>query len=168
MKDPTTELDERFSDPGAKATSWEAARAILETAEISWISTVRVDGRPHVTPLVAVWHDGALYFTTGPEEQKAVNLRHNPQVVVTTGCNDWREALDVVVEGRARRVIEPQVLERLAAAWTAKWDGRWEYGVCDDGFQYGGGVVAHVFEVEPVKVLAFGRGGFSHTRHRPR
>lgn len=35
---------------------------------------MRADGRPHVTPLVAVWLDGAPHFSTGPAEQKAVNL----------------------------------------------------------------------------------------------
>ena len=30
----------------------------------------------------------------------------------------------------------------------------------------GGEGIAHVFAVVPSKVLAFGKGGFSHTRHR--
>jgi hypothetical protein len=36
--------------------------------------TVRPDGRPQVTPVVAVWLDGAVHFTTGPTERKAHNL----------------------------------------------------------------------------------------------
>ena len=55
MQEPVTELDVRFSDPGAKATPWAKARAALETAQLSWLTTVRADGRPHVTPLVSVW-----------------------------------------------------------------------------------------------------------------
>ncbi len=47
---------------------------MLEASEIFWLSTVRRDGRPHVTPLPAMWLDGALHFCTGPEEQKAKNL----------------------------------------------------------------------------------------------
>ena len=27
------------------------------------------------------------------------NLRHNPRVVLTTGCNEWERGTDVVVEG---------------------------------------------------------------------
>jgi hypothetical protein len=30
-------------------------RQLAEQAELSWIVTVRADGRPHLTPLVAVW-----------------------------------------------------------------------------------------------------------------
>src|SRR5437870_2222526 len=65
MTEPVTSLDDRFSDPAASATSWEATVRALEAGEIFWITTVRGDGRPHVTPLVAVWLDGALHFCTG-------------------------------------------------------------------------------------------------------
>ena len=121
---PQTSLDQRFSDPDAAATSWEATRRALETAELFWISTVRADGRPHVTPLVAVWDDGALYFCTGDAEQKALNLAANPRVVLTTGCNGWESGLDVMVEGEAVRVTDNGTLGRLAQAWAAKWDGQ--------------------------------------------
>jgi general stress protein 26 len=170
MREPVPELDQRFSDPGAKATPWAAAREVLETAQLSWVTTVRADGRPHVTPLVAVWLDDAVHFTTGPGEQKAINLSTNPYVVMTTGCNRWDQGLDVMVEGRARRVTDRATLERLAAAWATKWDGQWRFEVTDGGFTHAdadadGPVL--VFAVEPAKVLAFGKGGFSHTRYRP-
>lgn len=169
MDEPTTELDERFSDPGTRATSWAEAREVLEGAQISWISTVREDGRPHVTPLVAVWLEGALHFCTGAGEQKALNLAHHPHVVLSTGCDRWDEGLDVMVEGEAERVTDRATLDRLAAAWAAKWDGRsWRYQVSDEGFHHEGddGLVP-VFAVRPTKVLAFGKGTFTHTRHRP-
>lgn len=166
MDEPVTELDERFSDPGAEPTSWAAARQVLEAAQLSWLTTVRADGRPHVTPLVAVWLDGALHFTTGPGEQKARNLAGNPQVVLTTGCNQWDRGLDVVVEGEARRVTDRDRLDRLAAAWAGKWDGSWRFTVGDEGFHHEGGGLALVFAVRPAKVLAFGKGTFTHTRHR--
>ena len=68
------ELDTRFSAPDATPTSWDVVRQLLESAELFWISTVRSNGRPHVAPLPAVWREDALYFATGPDEQKAVNL----------------------------------------------------------------------------------------------
>ena len=104
MSTPVTEIDPRFSDKDAVATEWTETLRVIEAAELFWITTVRPDGRPHVTPLVAVWLDGALHFCTGAEEQKAVNLGANPHVVLTTGCNGWEEGLDIVVEGAAVRV----------------------------------------------------------------
>jgi Pyridoxamine 5'-phosphate oxidase len=166
VKEPVTEIDPRFSDPGAVATDWDETRRALETAELFWISTVRVDGRPQVSPLVAVWLDGAVHFTTGATEQKAVNLAGNPHVVLTTGCSRWDGGLDVVVEGDAVRVTDDELLGRLAQAWATKWDGRWRFEVRDGAFHHEGGGAALVFSVAPAKVLAFAKGTFSHTRHR--
>ena len=180
MNDPTSRLDERFSDPGTEAIDWATTRQVLETAQLSWISTVRADGRPHVTPLVAVWLDGALHFGTGSTEQKCVNLTTNPNVVLTTGRNTWDDGLDVMVEGVARRVTDRDTLERLAAAWLSKWDGSWKYEVTDTGLHQSGND-ALIFAVEPTKVLTFGRQRiagsagpsmlstveFTHTSHRP-
>ncbi|GIH91642.1 pyridoxamine 5'-phosphate oxidase family protein [Planobispora siamensis] len=160
-------LDERFSDPGARATPWAVTRRALEEAQLFWLTTVRSDGRPHVTPLVAVWLDEVLHFSTGPDEQKAVNLAGNPHVVLTTGRNEWDRGLDVTVEGEARRVTGRAALERLATAWAAKWDGQWRYRVTDTGFAHDGGGRALVFAVGPAKVLAFAKGDFSQTSYVP-
>jgi uncharacterized pyridoxamine 5'-phosphate oxidase family protein len=167
MSMPVTALDERFSDPKAVATGWDETRRALNEAELFWITTVRPDGRPHVTPLVAVWLDGALYFCTGDTEQKAVNLAANPHVILTTGCNRWDGGLDVVLEGDAVQVTDDDLLRRLAEAWTAKWDGRWQFQVGDGCFQHMEGSRVPVFAVRPAKVLAFAKGEvFSHTSHR--
>ena len=166
MTEPHTELDERFSDPAATATTWEQARSVLESAQLAWLTTVRADGRPHVTPLVHVWLDDAAYVTTGPTEQKHRNLESNTAVALTTGCANWDSGLDVVVEGRAVRVRDRGLLERLAAQWRTKWDGEsWEFEASDDGFTHDEGGRADVFEIRPTKVLAFGKGTFTHTRH---
>jgi general stress protein 26 len=163
---PTTKIDRRFSEPGAEATSWSDAQRILEGAELFWISTVRPDGRPHVSPLVAVWHDGALHFSTGASEQKARNLGTNAHVVLTTGCNTWNEGLDVVVEGNAARVTDDARLAQLAHVWARKWDGRWRYEVRGGAFHHSEGGEALVYAVSPTKVLSFGKGAFTHTVHR--
>ena len=164
---PSTELDESFSALGATPTVWEEVRRALETAQVSWIATVRGDGRPHVTPLVAVVLDDAAYFCTGAREQKAVNLRGNSKVVLTTGCNSWQEGLDVVVEGEAVRVVDDARLGQLADAWKTKWGGQWQFDARDGAFHRDGGVdEALVFEVLPTKVLSFSKADGAATRHR--
>ena len=165
MNEPTTTLDDRFSDPGTAPTSWDDTVRALEAAELFWITTVRADGRPHLSPLVAVWLDGALHFSTGADEQKAVNLRANPHVLLTTGCNQWDRGLDVVVEGEATQATDDTTLKRLADAWRSKWDGRWKFEARDGRFHHEVGA-ALVFSVAPTKVLAFSKGTFTHTRHR--
>ena len=166
MTTPTTELDTRFSEPGAQPTSWEQTRQLIEQADLFWISTVRADGRPHVTPLVAVWLDDTLYFCTGAEEQKGHNLSVNQQVALTTGGNDWQGGVDVVIEGRAVNVSDHALLTRLANAWAGKWDGRWRFRAGTAGFEHPDGGTALVFAVTPTKILAFAKGTFAHTRHQ--
>ncbi|HEY5439368.1 MAG TPA: pyridoxamine 5'-phosphate oxidase family protein [Acidimicrobiales bacterium] len=170
MSEPTTKLDPRFSDADGVATPWEESRATLEDAELFWISTVRQDGRPHVTPLVAVWMDDALFFSTGDGEQKAVNLRSNSNVVLTTGRNSWNKGLDVMLEGDARLVRDVDTLKRVAEVWTTKWDGRWTYHVGDGCFFHELGDEStqeriNVYMVAPIKVFAFSKGSFAHTRY---
>ncbi|HEX4490274.1 MAG TPA: pyridoxamine 5'-phosphate oxidase family protein [Acidimicrobiia bacterium] len=175
MSTPTTALDARFSAPDASPTSWADTVTVLESAQLFWLTTVRADGRPHVTPLVAVWVDDAVHFATGETEQKALNLRANSHVILTTGTNDWERGLDVVVEGEAVRNTDDATLRRLADAFGTKWDGQWQYEARDGAFfsptEAGGGAAgadraALVFSVAPTKVLAFGKGTFAQTRHR--
>jgi hypothetical protein len=71
----------------------------------------------------------------------------------------------VVVEGVAEQVTDHTLLQRLADAWATKWDGSWKYDVRDGAFQHNRGE-ALVFAVVPAKVLAFGKGAFTHTRHK--
>jgi len=163
--DPVTELDARFSGAGAVPTPWEEARRTIEEAELFWISTVRADGRPHVTPLPAVWQDGVLHFCTGAAEQKGVNLAKNEHCALTTGNNAWKTGLDVVIEGSARRVTDEARLRRLARAWESKYAGDWHFEVANGAFQGEGGE-ALVFEVVPAKILAFAKGDFAQTRYR--
>lgn len=165
LTDPVTELDARFSDPAAVATPWEDVRRTIDEAELFWISTVRADGRPHVTPLPAVWQDNALHFCTGAAEQKAVNLVSNARCILTTGANAWRSGLDVVIEGTARRIADEARLQRLANAWESKYDGDWHFDVGDGAFQGDSGE-ALVFAVSPTKILAFAKGAFAQTRYR--
>jgi hypothetical protein len=129
-----------------------------------WLSTVRTDGRPHVTPLPAIWDQGALHICTGDQEQKARNLEAEPRCVLTTGTNELHSGLDVVVEGTAGRVTDTDRLGQLAALWKAQLD--WTFEVGDDTFRDGDGRRGLVYAVVPSKVLAFGKDPYSQTRYR--
>jgi hypothetical protein len=160
------EIDRRFSGPEAAPTPWSDAARVLEEAELYWLSTVRSDGRPHVTPLIGVAHEGVMHFCTGPDEQKARNLEHNARVALTTGNNAWARGLDVVVEGTALRVLERDALQRLADAYETKYGSVWHFDVGDGVFvtEQGGG--AAVFRIEPAKVLAFAKEPHAQTTYR--
>ena len=155
-------LDARYSEETAQATPWPDAAAHLEQAGLFWVSTVRADGRPHVTPVVAVWMDGALYFTSGPGEQKSRNLAANRHCAVTTGCNTWDEGFDMVLHGEAVITRDLPLLRDVADAFLAKYGSDWGFEVADDGTFGGHGVL--VYQLIPVQAVGFGKHPFSHTR----
>lgn len=167
-REPEAQLDQRFSSSDATASSWSQATAQLEQAQIFWLSTVRPDGRPHVTPLIAVWLAGALYFCTGADERKAKNIAANGHCVLTTGRNTMHEeGLDLVIEGDAVRVSDDAVLQRVADAYEAKYGSEWHFDVRDGTFNGQEGNVGLVFVVAPTTAFGFGKGAtFSQTRWR--
>lgn len=162
----STQLDRRYSDPASQATPWHDATGVLREAELYWLTTVRGDGRPHVTPLVGVLVDDAVHFCTGLEEQKARNLGHHNQVAVTTGSNTWARGLDVVVEGIARRIDDDLTLHQVAKAYAEKYGSVWQFDVGDGVLLHPDGQhSAAVFRVDPRKVLAFAKQPHGQTTY---
>ena len=168
-QEPRAELVSAFSSSDAVPMGWAQARADLQAAPLYWLSTVRPGGRPHVTPLLGVWLDGALYFCTGSTERKARNLAQNPHCILTTGRNTLDDGLDLVVEGEAAKVGNGDELRRVADTYESKYgahftapEGTW-FGLGD---AIRGGT-ADVYRVAPSKALGFGKGKtFSQTRWR--
>jgi nitroimidazol reductase NimA-like FMN-containing flavoprotein (pyridoxamine 5'-phosphate oxidase superfamily) len=153
---PITELDEPYSSADAKPVPWSTTCDTLEGAGVYWLSTVRPDRRPHVTPVAAVLMDGSLFFSTGPDERKARNLERNAHCILTTGCNNFWEGLDVVVEGDAARTTERAKHEQLTELFSTKYENVFGFRVGDGTFTSPEGV-AYVFEVAPVKAFAYER-----------
>jgi nitroimidazol reductase NimA-like FMN-containing flavoprotein (pyridoxamine 5'-phosphate oxidase superfamily) len=172
MQDPITTIDLGHSgSPDAVATSWEETRRALETAEVFWLSTVRADGRPHVTPVSALWLDGSLYFQTGGIAQKSKHLRRSPHVTLTTGCNHLTTGFDIVVEGDAVPFTDVAVLERLNQMWSTLWGEGWPIEFRNGIFYETGGERKGepllVFSITPTKIFAYARGDqWSQTRYQ--
>lgn len=165
--EPDAVLGSSFSSPDAQAMPWASALAVLGEAELFWLSTVRPDGRPHVTPLLAGWTLGGMCFATGAQERKAHNLDHNPHCVLTTGTNALT-GIDVVIEGvasvvdqRADREQAVADLERKYGAHLTSPEGTW-HGL-------GEAVIAgdvRLYRVAPTVGFAFGKlSTFSQTRY---
>ena len=160
----TGKLDKRFGETD-HAVDWGTVSNGLAGAELYWLTTVRGDGRPHVTPLVGVWFDDSFVFCTGSDEQKARNLDRNATVADTTGVNSWKDGLDVVVEGSTTRLTGGETLKQVADAYREKYDGEWDFANDDEVFDPEGNR-AHVFRVTPIKVIAFAKSPHGQTTFR--
>jgi hypothetical protein len=166
MPTPTAELDARYSDEAATAPPWRDVEQVLATAELYWVTTVRPAGGPHQTPTIGLYVDGALHFTTGPDERKARNIAADDHVLMSTGANTLHAGCDVVVEGHAQRITDEARLAVLAAQLEGKYGPEWHFDVAAGAFAHpGGGGVAHVFRVEATRAYAFAKDPYGHTRY---
>ena len=96
---------------------WQWAVKMLTKSREYWICTVRSDGRPHTMIIWGLWFDGAFWFGTGRQTQKARNLAKNPNCVV--GTQNAAEA--VILEGVAELVTDADVRRKLEPASLRKY-----------------------------------------------
>jgi hypothetical protein len=147
------------ADDGLPPVDWSAISGTLDAgsapapdahnARTTWLTTVNGDGSPHVTAVGAVWLDGAFWFQTGTTRKRR-NVERDPRCSLAVSIRD----ADVVVEGDATRVTDPQTVARVAKAWA---EGGWPV----EPDESGSGITApfnapsqgpppwHVFRIEP-------------------
>jgi nitroimidazol reductase NimA-like FMN-containing flavoprotein (pyridoxamine 5'-phosphate oxidase superfamily) len=71
-------------DQGNGLLPWTWAEDRLTGSRNFWLATRWPDGRPHVMPVWAVWHAGALWFSSSERSRKARNLAADPRCSLTT------------------------------------------------------------------------------------
>jgi len=117
---------------GSPALLWSRPRDLLAKpqhgSELTFfLGTTRPDGRPHSAGIGAIWHDGDIYFTSGPETRKSRNLAANSACTISVKL----EGIDLILEGDATRITDQPTLEKLAEVYR---EGGWPAEVKDDAF----------------------------------
>jgi hypothetical protein len=125
----TTNLDTIY---GSQAIPWSRpgerlAASVTGPDAHCFLGTVRPDGRPHAAGIGAAWHDGDLYFQSGPTTRKARNVAANPACTISVSV----PGMDLVFEGEAERVADTPTLEAVAAIYR---EGGWPVQVDGDTF----------------------------------
>jgi hypothetical protein len=80
----------------------------------TWLTTINDDGSPHVTAVGAMWVDGTFWFQTSDSTRKGRNIARDPRCTIAVSLRD----ADVVIEGSAARVTDPDAVARAARAWA--------------------------------------------------
>jgi len=120
-----------------------------------WLTTIKPDGSPHVTGVGALWVDGAFWFETGAGTRKGRNLARDRRCVLSLALRE----LDLVVEGSATQVTDPEIVAARAAVWAA---GGWPCEVDESGTALTAPFSApsagrppwHVYRIEPTSMTA--------------
>lgn len=104
-----------------------------------WVAVVRLDGRPHLTPVWFVWHGEKAYICIDPKSVKARSLAHNGYVALAleNGTNP------IIVEGPARQIQRAEWPQEVIEEFKRKY----EWDITDDG-QY-----TCLIEINPHKLL---------------
>ena len=104
-------------DEGTGLLPWSWAQERLAGSREYWVATVRSSGTPHLMPVWAVWHDGALWFSSAEGSRKTRNLRSNPACCVSTDNGEE----PVVIEGMVEEVADSVAIERIAGLEHEKY-----------------------------------------------
>ena len=158
-------------DGQAQTTAWDVALDRLQhpaPGQNHWLATVRPDGSPHLMPIIAFWFDDAFHFLVGASTRKGRNLAADERCVVGT-ANLTMPSMDLIVEGRARRVTDEASLERLAQEFGGEG---WPLEVrgCDVYGPHGptaGPPPYAIYRLEPTRVFGLPgmHGMFDDDRH---
>ncbi|MFL6174451.1 MAG: PPOX class F420-dependent oxidoreductase [Marmoricola sp.] len=97
-------------------------REVLDGTPIAHVATLLPDGAPHSVPVWVGTHEGKVVIMTGPESQKARNLRHDPRVALSLTPPD-RPFEPVVLRGRVVTWLDGTEGWRVVDAMAQKYIG---------------------------------------------
>jgi len=101
----------------------KATARLIERERVCRVATAGRRGMPHLVPVCQVMAGGKIYFASGNDGRKALNLAENPQVAVTVDLysEDWAHLKGVMVQGRARLIPRGATFRRIRALLYKKY-----------------------------------------------
>jgi hypothetical protein len=135
---------------GSGLLPWSWAEERLAASHDYWVATSWPDGRPHLMPVWALWHEGCIWFSCSGSSRKTRNLRAEPRCTIATD-----NALEpVVVEGIAEVVDDLDVLSVVLDLENAKYATSYTMELFDPA-------VNTCFRVRPVWAFGLAEGDFT-------
>src|SRR2546428_7172664 len=94
-----------------------AIARLIERERVCRVATAGRRGMPHLVPVCQALAGGKIYFASGNDGRKALNLAENPRVAVTVDLysEDWAHLKGVMVQGRARPIPRGATVPRSRA-----------------------------------------------------
>src|SRR5438093_9749571 len=100
-----------------------AIARLIERERVCRVATAGRRGMPHLVPVCQVVAGGKIYFASGNDGRKVLNLAENPRVAVTVDLysEDWTHLRGVMVQGRARLIGRGTAFRRIRALLYRKY-----------------------------------------------
>jgi PPOX class probable F420-dependent enzyme len=96
---------------------------LLGAERVCRVATVGESGTPHLVPVCHAVIGDRVYFASGDDGRKVLNLRQNPRVAVTVDlyAEDWSHLKGVMVQGTAKLVRRGPAFTRARKRLYAKY-----------------------------------------------
>jgi hypothetical protein len=147
------------TDMEQRLLPWEHFERRMTESLTYWIATTRPNGRPHVSPIWGIWHDGRFWFDGSPETRRGKNIAQNPHI-----CVNLEDGMAVVImEGIVTDLTTPdlELRKTLSRIYKAKYT---EHGYSPEPETWESGI----YVTEPHTALAWTEFGVDMTRWKIR
>ncbi|MFQ5893738.1 MAG: pyridoxamine 5'-phosphate oxidase family protein [Nitrospinota bacterium] len=96
---------------------------LIQWARVCRVATADARGMPHVVPVCHVLVDGKIYFASGSDAKKALNLKVNPRVAVVFDLysDAWQHLKGVMIHGAPRMIEKGPRFRKIRALLYAKY-----------------------------------------------
>ena len=107
--------------PARAASLPPATEAALRTSDLIYVATRRRNGAlSSIKPIWFYYDGGTIFFSTSPDSWKAKRLAAGSPLYIWVGSEGGP-----FVEGRAERVTDPALINRMGAAYAQKYWIAW-------------------------------------------
>ena len=124
---------------------------LIQWERVCRVATVGKRGTPHVVPVCHVLANGKIYFASGNDAKKVLNLKANPRVTVTVDLysDDWASLKGAMVQGTARLIEKGPRFRKVRALLYRKYPQYPDEAALDESDSV-------IVEVTPTHVFAWG------------
>ena len=115
------------------------------------VATAGEGGMPHVVPVCHVVADGKIYFASGTDGRKVLNLRANPRVALTVDLysDSWPALRGMMVQGTATLIEKGPRFRKIRALLYRKYPQNPDEAALDESDSI-------IVEVTPTRVFSWG------------
>ena len=101
----------------------KAVTQLIEGERVCRVATVGDAGMPHLVPVCQIVLDGKIYFASGDDGRKVLNLRANPRLALTVDLysDAWAHIKGVMVQGRTTLIDKGPRFRKIRALLYRKY-----------------------------------------------
>lgn len=129
----------------------KAEAEFIQWERVCRVATVGASGWPHSVPVCYVLADGKIYFASGSDAKKVLNLKASPRVAMTIDLysDHWATLKGVMIQGAARLIERGPRFRKVRALLYAKYPQYPDAAALDEKDSV-------IVEVTPTRVFSWG------------